>query len=335
MAINFKDRNANRPNRYKVIPDSGNEYYVTLERADEPTEAGTPLNADNLNKLLDKTGDTMTGTLNMAAGSFPTIYFTPNGGVGDSALEGGDRVISMHARDKIGVSTPRRQLAVYAAAARNNIADSVRLIDTAENGDKTYYYLYGEHHKPTAAEIGAVTAGNDRKDIPTGSDLNDETFWSVAAWRATTVAVASSLKNCPVGIAFTLDIIAGTGFHTSVSDNSGYIIQRITTNTGSVYWRRVYAGSNGRVIDDWEHAYSTQDKPTPADIGAAAETHKHAASDITSGALAVARGGTGSTNGATGLKNLLAAGNTVLSSYQYGTALPAAGTKGRLFFKKV
>ena len=222
MATIFVDRQANRPNRYKVIPDSGSAYYVTLERADEPTEAGTPLNADNLNKLLDKTGDTMTGPLNMAAGSFPTIYFTPNGGVGDSALEGGDRVISMHARDKIGVSTPRRQLAVYAAAARNNIADSVRLIDTAENGDKTYYYLYGEHHKPTATEIGA-----------------------------------------------------------------------------------------------------------------AAETHEHAASDITSGALAMGRGGTGSTNGATGLKNLLAAGNTVLSSYQYGTALPAAGTKGRLFFKKV
>lgn len=103
--------------------------------------------------------------------------------------------------------------------------------------------------------------------------------------------------------------------------------------------------------------------------------HKHAASDITSGTLPIARGGTGitsnpsmlvnlgsttadtvleasprpgvtgtlpianggtgATNGATGLKNLFAAGNTVLSSYQYGTSLPTAGTKGRIFFKKV
>ena len=37
----------------------------------------------------------------------------------------------------------------------------------------------------------------------------------------------------------------------------------------------------------------------------------------------------------TGLKNLLAAGNTILSSYQYGSSLPSAGTKGRLFFKTV
>lgn len=53
------------------------------------------------------------------------------------------------------------------------------------------------------------------------------------------------------------------------------------------------------------------------------------------GILPIAQGGTGSSSGATGLKNLFAAGSTVLSSYQYGTTLPAAGTKGRIFFKKV
>lgn len=51
--------------------------------------------------------------------------------------------------------------------------------------------------------------------------------------------------------------------------------------------------------------------------------------------LPIANGGTGAANGATGLKNLFAAGNTVLSSYQYGASLPTAGTKGRIFFKKV
>ena len=35
------------------------------------------------------------------------------------------------------------------------------------------------------------------------------------------------------------------------------------------------------------------------------------------------------------LTDLLAAGNMVLSSYQYGTELPDAGTAGRLFFKVV
>lgn len=78
-------------------------------------------------------------------------------------------------------------------------------------------------------------------------------------------------------------------------------------------------------------------------LNAALIAHAHKADDITRGTfhiaripiISVAKGGTGSTNGATGLKNLLAAGATVLSSYQYGNSLPAAGTKGRLFFKKV
>ena len=72
---------------------------------------------------------------------------------------------------------------------------------------------------------------------------------------------------------------------------------------------------------------------------AAVTTAKLADSSVTMAKLGatvtVAKGGTGSTNGATGLKNLLAAGNTVLSTYQYGTTLPTAGTKGRIFFKKV
>ena len=74
---------------------------------------------------------------------------------------------------------------------------------------------------------------------------------------------------------------------------------------------------------------------TATQVGAAPTSHEHSASDVTSGTLAVARGGTGSTNGATGLNNLLKAGNTVLSSYQYGDELPSAGTKGRFFLKKV
>lgn len=53
------------------------------------------------------------------------------------------------------------------------------------------------------------------------------------------------------------------------------------------------------------------------------------------GTVPIENGGTGSDDGAEGLANLFAAGNTVLSSYQYGDSLPTAGTKGRIFFKKV
>lgn len=130
-------------------------------------------------------------------------------------------------------------------------------------------------HTHTAPEIGAIPADNNRTDIPNGSDLDSDEFLKVGAWRATTVAVASSILNCPVKVAFTMDVVAGTGFHTEVKANSGYIIQKITTNEGNQHFRRIYAGSNGRIFDGWEKVYSTQQKPTPEEIGAAKENHNH------------------------------------------------------------
>lgn len=51
----FVDRRPTRPNRYKVTPENGAEpYYITLERADEPTEVGTALNAAMLNRFMTK-----------------------------------------------------------------------------------------------------------------------------------------------------------------------------------------------------------------------------------------------------------------------------------------
>ena len=55
----------------------------------------------------------------------------------------------------------------------------------------------------------------------------------------------------------------------------------------------------------------------------------------TNNIVPIANGGTGSSDGATGLANLFAAGATVLSSNQYGDELPEAGTVGRIFFKKL
>ena len=79
---------------------------------------------------------------------------------------------------------------------------------------------------------------------------------------------------------------------------------------------------------------------TGADPAFKAQTSITQVGTITAGtwhgaAIPIAYGGTGETNGAAALKALFAAGATVLSGSQYGATLPAAGTKGRLFFKTV
>ena len=57
MATIFADRQSAYPNRYKVTTETGESYYVTLERADEPTVAGTPLNASTLNQLVEENAE--------------------------------------------------------------------------------------------------------------------------------------------------------------------------------------------------------------------------------------------------------------------------------------
>lgn len=51
MATTWQDRVPTYPNRYKITKSNGSTELVTLERADEPTVVGTPINATNMNAL--------------------------------------------------------------------------------------------------------------------------------------------------------------------------------------------------------------------------------------------------------------------------------------------
>jgi hypothetical protein len=72
-----------------------------------------------------------------------------------------------------------------------------------------------------------------------------------------------------------------------------------------------------------------------SDVQAAPAEHEHDMAHITSGILGMDQGGTNASTGADGLKNLFADGPTVLSSHQYGDALPSGGAKGQVFFVKI
>lgn len=64
------------------------------------------------------------------------------------------------------------------------------------------------------------------------------------------------------------------------------------------------------------------------------DTQKTSAQDLY-GTVPIESGGTDADNAEEGLKNLLAGGNMILSSHQYGDTLPDPGTPGRIFFVAV
>ncbi|MBR5873936.1 MAG: hypothetical protein IKY90_04275 [Oscillospiraceae bacterium] len=81
MATNWTDRVPTYPNRYKVTKADGSFEYITLERADEPTVEGTPINAANLkaimfggnNVITSATNDTIERWLSLGTGIY---YFS-------------------------------------------------------------------------------------------------------------------------------------------------------------------------------------------------------------------------------------------------------------------
>lgn len=110
------------------------------------------------------------------------------------------------------------------------------------------------------------------------------------------------------------------------------------TDDGTFYYQpsdTVTYNGDQTLVAEWSEITGTKNKTiTVETLGTLHDYNKMtyvAKDDI----VPVENGGTGSHNGSIGLKNLLADGHMILSSYQYGDELPTAGFAGRIFFKKL
>ena len=132
----------------------------------------------------------------------------------------------------------------------------------------------------------------------TNEDLNDYNFVDMGAnyidgAKYYYAAGGNTVTNIPSGI---------NGFGLLVFRNaSGYTLQYLYGSQGEQFYR-VHKGTAGWT--EWYKVYTSLNKPTASEIGAAASSHKHSAADITSGTLPISRGGTGATDAATARSNL-------------------------------
>lgn len=69
--IEVEDRVSTYPGRVKLTRTDGSSEYVTLERADSPTQEGTPINK----ALFDSIGADLEGKANMIDGEVPTASY--------------------------------------------------------------------------------------------------------------------------------------------------------------------------------------------------------------------------------------------------------------------
>lgn len=213
---------------------------------------------------------------------------------------------------------------------------------------------------------GTETSGTPEDPVLTHEDLlsNEATFDQMALWRvpvsATVISdpvqlfdVSKNLSNVGGGeqvvAATSTDGVSYTataedveslyaGFSITIIPNidSASTTPKLNVNgLGEKMIRRRLSSNTATTVPSNDADWMTANKPISLLYDGTywvADLPRTNAPDLY-GTVPVSKGGTGSSDGSTGLKNLLEAGAMILSSSQYGNELPEAGTAGRIFFK--
>lgn len=150
--MEFVDRISGDPGRVKIKPENGSEYYATIERADNPIDSGTPINAENLNAIsndmVSKSGDEMYGAL-----SLPAIKVKNEDDEEKSEISArGDTVI-------ISSETQEDQSATVQLKATGNLggAQTTSVVNLKSGNYSTEFYPDGSHS--VAPGIPAASLG--------------------------------------------------------------------------------------------------------------------------------------------------------------------------------
>ena len=149
-------------------------------------------------------------------------------------------------------------------------------IDSKLNGKSNTGHTHDDRYY-TESEINTRLAGKSdtshshtthlTTNIATGADLNTIT---TAGWYKCPASVtAAGLKHCPTQIAFAMEVLLNAGVTQKLYEYD--------SSVPKVYIRNFYDSAWG----EWKRVYTTADKPTAGEIGAAASSHTHTKAQIT------------------------------------------------------
>lgn len=149
-------------------------------------------------------------------------------------------------------------------------------IDSKLNGKSNTGHTHDDRYY-TESEMNTKLAGKSdtshshsthlTTEIAAGADLNTVT---TAGWyKCPASATAAGLKNCPTQIAFAMEVLLNAGVTQKLYEYD--------SSVPKVYIRNFYDSAWG----EWKRVYTTADKPTAGEIGAAASSHTHTKAQIT------------------------------------------------------
>lgn len=139
--------------------------------------------------------------------------------------------------------------------------------NTGHNHDDMYY-TESEINSKLAAKSDTSHSHSTHltTEIAASTDLNTV---KVTGWyKCHLNNTAASLKNCPTQNAFAMEVLSGADIT--------QILYEYMTSGQKVYMRNCYAGEWG----EWKRIYTTANKPTAGEIGAASSSHTHTKAEV-------------------------------------------------------
>ena len=257
---------------WAVPPDTNTTYTLS--------SFGITATAAELNKL---DGVTATATeINYLDGVTSNIQAQLNGKAASSHSHAASQITGLTAsRALVSDSSGHPAVSAITSTELSYLDGVTSKIQTQLNGKAASSHTH--NYAGSSSAGGAATSANKvNVTTLTSQNLNDYrtpgTFFCAGG--------GNTCTNKPSGI-------DNFGMYV-IQSASGWYTQILYGSDDDMYTRRW--ASDGWT--GWVKFYSTGNKPTAADIGAAAASHNHSAANITSGTLAIARGGTGATTAA-------------------------------------
>ena len=190
----------------------------------------------------------MTGQLRLTSANYPQLRFVPNSG-GGAWVEGINTKISLNASQD-DTNNNRRILNVYNASGKADRSAALTLTEYADGSNKGEYKIYGEHNKPTFADIAFL--GND----PITSTADDTTVnWKALGSGFARYDTTGMLNGQPSQYGLMLSITSGSDI---------FQLWKVMS-TGALYVR---SGSNSGWGQSWTKIFDANHKPTAANVAA-------------------------------------------------------------------
>ncbi len=200
MSFVFEDRKSNYPYRYKVTPLSGESYYVYLERADEPTVVGTPLNADTFNTILKEFN--LAGVLPTVSEENNGAFLRVMGGVWKADSSGEDMPIAVDAfvrEDTVDdttfdVTTTRNTCVVF-VESDEYILRSVKVATATDASVKFVLFDVGENKLTQIAVLGESTSSEGFVELTIDGGYRVPKNTAIVAISSTNAIEAYTVEN--------------------------------------------------------------------------------------------------------------------------------------------